>query len=204
MNDHEYETDDHRRELARRAGALLSDKMSDLWWTLAVRGAIALLLGFGALFWPTGSISLLLRLFGLFLVLDAALTYVGVRQRDGQVQDAAPSLVSGIAGLVLLVLPAFSARLAFVLFGFWALATAAGYLWTWWNMPPGDPEKEITRNVGLLALFGGLVLVAWPATGLVALGWMLAVLAFVISAVMFFLASRFKRLNQRISGLGGR
>mgnify|MGYP003565006953 CR=1 FL=1 len=190
-----------RREMARNAGIAVSDRMSDLWWTFLIRGVVALLLGLAALIWPTASISLLLRLFGAILVLDAALTLFGVRRRDGQVQDGLPGILSGLIGLVLLVLPASSARLAFVLLGLWALVTGVGYLMTWWRSPAGDPEKETARTVGAMALLGGLVLVLWPATGLVALGWMLAILAFVIAGVMFFLASRFKRLNERFSAL---
>ena len=68
-------------------------------------------------------------------------------------------------------------------------------------MPDGDPEKQTSRNVGILALVGGLVLVLWPATGMVALGWMLAILALVAAAILFYLAARFKAVKQRVSTL---
>ena len=72
-----------RREVAQKAGELVSEKMSDLWWTFLVRGIVALLLGILALFWPSDSISWLLRLFGLFLVF---FTPIGGEQGQGDGQ----------------------------------------------------------------------------------------------------------------------
>ena len=46
---------------------------------------------------------------------------------------------------------------------------------------------------------GGLVLLFWPGTGVVALGWALAILAFAVALVMFFLASRFRRVDQLLA-----
>ena len=66
--------------------------------------------------------------------------------------------------------------------------TGAGYLLTWWRAPSEDPERDSARNVGLFALAGGLVLLFWPGTGVVALGWALAILAFamfMIFAIIF-------------------
>ena len=190
-----------RAELARRAGTTIGDKASDLWWTFLVRGGIALLLGIAALFWPTSSISILLRLFGLFLVLDAVFWVFGARRASDDMADSAPGLLTGLIGLALLFVPATSARLVFVLMGVWAVVTGAGYLLTWWRAPSDDPERDTARNVGLFALAGGLVLLLWPGTGVVALGWALALLAFAAASVMFFLASRFRRIDRRLSAM---
>ncbi|WP_424833862.1 DUF308 domain-containing protein [Ruegeria sp.] len=55
-----------------------------------------------------------------------------------------------------------------------------------------------TRNSGLAALAIGLVLMFWPGSGLVALGWAIAFSALAIAVVMFFLAARFKRAGDRL------
>mgnify|MGYP001813165733 CR=1 FL=1 len=198
MNDHQ-DNAGRGREVAQKAGELVSYKMGDLCLTFLVRVIVALLLGIAALFWQSDSIAWLLRLFGLFLVFDAAMTFFGLRRIDGQ--QGAAGVLAGIVGLALLVIPNASARLAFILVGVWALLNAAGYFIAWWKMPDGDPEKQTSRNVGILALVGGLVLVLWPATGMVALGWMLAILALVAAAILFYLAARFKTVKQRVSTL---
>ena len=58
--------DDDRFE-AREA---ISQRLGGLWWTFLLRGVLAAVVGIAALFWPTGSISLLLQAIGLLLVLD--------------------------------------------------------------------------------------------------------------------------------------
>ena len=56
----------------------LSAKFADLWWSFVLRGVLAAAVGIAALFWPTGSISVLLQLVGLLLVLDGGLTLLGL------------------------------------------------------------------------------------------------------------------------------
>lgn len=199
MDDLKPKEAERRRELAKKAGSMIGERASDLWWPFLVRGGIALFLGIAALFWPTSSIAILLRLFGLFLILDAVFWVFGARRSSNEMAETAPGLLTGIVGLALLFIPATSARLVFIMLGIWALITAAGYLLTWWRAPSADPDRESARNVGLLALAGGAILLVWPGTGVVALGWVLAILAFAVAAVMFFLASRFRRLGRRFS-----
>ena len=198
MSDIEPDTEARRREIAGKARVAASDTIGDLWWVFFMRGAVALALGIAALFWPTGSISLLLRVAGLVLVLDGAMTFFGMRRQAGQGAASASGLGSALVGAVLVLLPSVSARLAFVLLGIWGLIIGVGYLMTWWQMPETDPERGTARNVGAVAVLIGIALIFWPATGLVALGWIIAIVALVISALMFFLASRLKRLSARI------
>ena len=183
--------DDDRLE-AREA---LSDKFGSLWWTFVLRGILAAGLGVAALFWPTGSISLLLQLVGLLLILDGGLTLFGFGRRG-----AAGGVGIGaiLIGLVLLIWPEGTARFAFFLLGAFALITGIGSLLTWRQMPEWDPERTTARNAGLAALLVGLFLIFWPGSGLVALGWAIAFAALVVSAIMFWLASRFKNVNERL------
>jgi uncharacterized membrane protein HdeD (DUF308 family) len=196
MEDPDSNLRQRRAEMAQKVGGTIGKRASDLRWTFLVRGGIALVLGIAALFWPTSSISILLRLFGLFLVLDAALGLFGARRASEGVAESAPGLLAGAIGLALLFVPATSARLVFILMGAWALVTGASYLLRWWRAPSEDLERGSTRNVGLFALVGGIVLLFWPGTGLVALGWALAIMAFALAMIMFFLASRLRRIDQ--------
>ncbi len=189
----------HRRERMVAARGNVSDSLSSLWWTFLVRGVLALALGVAALFWPTGSVSVLLRIAGVVLVLDGAMVFFGMRRQAGQGAEGASGVVSAVIGLVLVAFPSGSARFAFVLLGLWALFTGAGYLLTWWRMPEDDPERGSAGGVGAVALLLGLALIFWPGTGLVAVGWMIAIVALIIAALMFFLASRFRRLNARLT-----
>ncbi|MEM9498345.1 MAG: DUF308 domain-containing protein [Pseudomonadota bacterium] len=163
-----------------------------------LRGIAFLALGLLALFWPSGSVSVLLRIFGFFLILDGVLHLLGVRRAKGRTATAVPSVISSALGAALLLLPKASIGLAFVLVGLWALVVGIGYLVTWWSMPASDPDRASSRTVGLLASLAGMVLILWPGTGSVALGWALALMALLASAIMFYLATRLKRMQDRL------
>ncbi len=173
----------------------LSNRLASVWWTFFVRGLLAAGVGLAALFWPTGSISLLLQLVGVVLIVDGGLTLFGLGRRG-----AAGSIGIGaiIIGLVLLIWPEGTARFAFALLGAFALLIGIGSLLTWRQLPEWDPERPAARNAGFAGLFIGLFLIFWPGSGLVALGWAIAFGALAVSVMMFLLASRFKGANERI------
>lgn len=174
----------------------LGDQLTDLWWTFLLRGILAGVLGIAALFWPTGSISLLIRLVGVLLVLDGGLTLLGFGRRG---------LIGGfgigalLIGLILLIWPEGVARLAFFLLGAWALIVGIGSLMAWRQLPDAHPDASTMRNSGVVALLIGLVLLFWPGSGMVALGWAIAFSALAFAAVMLWLAMRFKRAHDRVA-----
>ncbi len=188
---HSEIVEDDRLE-AREA---LSDRLGSLWWTFLLRGILAALVGVAALFWPTGSIALLLQLVGLILLVDGGLTLFGLGRRGAA---GGVGLGAIVIGLVLLIWPEGTARFAFALLGTFALISGAGSLLAWRRMPAWDPERVTARNAGFAGLLIGLFLIFWPGSGLVALGWAIAFAAICVSAMMFWLAARFKDANQRL------
>jgi uncharacterized membrane protein HdeD (DUF308 family) len=177
-----------------------TDRMRGLSRGFFWRGMLALVLGLVALFWPQQSLSLLLRIAGVFLILDGIATVFFSRGYRDMQAEIGSGVLGLLIGAVLLFLPASSAKLAFFLIGVWALVTGLTYLLTWWKLPKGARDRDSARNAGLLALVAGLVLVIWPGTGVVLTGWGLALVAFVIAATMFFLASKFRGARAMLSG----
>lgn len=173
----------------------LSGNLAGLWWTFLLRGILAGLIGIAALFWPTGSISLLLRLVGVLLILDGALTWLGFGRR-GLIGGF--GIGAALVGLVLLIWPQGVAWVAFTLLGAMALLVAFGSLMALPQMHQNDPERATVRNSGIFALIIGLVLIFWPGSGMVALGWAIAFFALTSAVVMFFLAARFKKAGERL------
>ncbi|MEP1933693.1 MAG: DUF308 domain-containing protein [Paracoccaceae bacterium] len=183
--------DDNRLE-AREA---MSEKLAGLWWTFLVRGLLAAAVGIAALFWPTGSIALLLQLVGLLLVLDGVFTLFGFGQRGAA---GGVGIGAVLIGLVLLIWPEGIARFAFALLGAFALISGASSLMAFRQMTEGVPERLLTRNAGIAALLVGVILIFWPGSGLVALGWAIAFAALAVSVAMLTLASRFKSADERL------
>jgi uncharacterized membrane protein HdeD (DUF308 family) len=54
--------------------------LSENWWVLALRGLLAMLFGFAALFLPLGTLEAVGRLFGIYAILEGALVVlIGMR-----------------------------------------------------------------------------------------------------------------------------
>lgn len=160
-----------------------------------LRGFAFLALGLIGLFWPSGSVSLMLRIFGAFLLLDGAVQLWSVKQSGGPSDGLWTPIVTGVAGLVFLLMPSASIKLTFVLLGLCTIVIGISHLMTWRQMPKTYPARNNPRNSGIIALVVGLILLLWPGTGAVALGWTLAIMALMASAIMFYLAVSFKRMN---------
>ncbi len=173
----------------------LRERLASVWWTFFLRGLLAAGVGLAALFWPTGSISLLIQLVGVLLIVDGGLTLFGLG-RKGVAGGIGIGAI--IIGLVLLIWPEGTARFAFALLGAFALLIGIGSLLTWRQLPEQDTERVAARNAGFAGLLIGLFLIFWPGSGLVALGWAIAFGALAVSVMMFSMASRFKGANERL------
>lgn len=55
-----------------------SERLASVLWIFSLRGLLAAGVGLVALFWPTGSISLLLKFDGVLLIVDVGLTLFGL------------------------------------------------------------------------------------------------------------------------------
>jgi uncharacterized membrane protein HdeD (DUF308 family) len=97
------------------------------WRALALRGLVALLFGLVVLFWPGLVFAVLALLFGIYAVVDGAITFVSaLRSSERGVRRWLPlteGAVGVIAGLVAILLSGMTANgLVYVIVG-WALAT---------------------------------------------------------------------------------
>ena len=199
MTDGTNQRQEQLRAKAQDLRQAASQKMGDLWWTFAIRGALALLLGILALIWPQESLNLLLRIAGIFLFFDGAVTLMRQSKAENAGPDAGTGLFSAIIGLLLALLPSASSKMAFTLIGVWVLSVGANYCMDWWKAPKGAPERGPILTAGLMTVLAGLALVLWPGIGQSLSGWVLALAALVASAAMFFLAAKFRQLRSKIA-----
>jgi uncharacterized membrane protein HdeD (DUF308 family) len=89
-------------------------------------------------------------------------------------------------------------RVAFTLLGVWALVTGVGYLWSTRQMDAQDSGRSAARTLGGVISLGGLVLIVWPGTGVVALAWVVAVVALIVASLLIWVALRLKRISDRL------
>lgn len=190
--------DGQMRAIAVSAAGHLSKGAHRLWWFFLLRGILAGMLGLSALAWPSASLAILAVLVGVFFVVNAA-SGVFVALRDRRLDESIlEPVVSLVIGAWLLYWPGVSVRFLLMMLGAWALVLGISQMLTALRTADQDGQRGSVSAVGVIAALLGVTLILWPGAGVVAIAWVVALAAFVISALLIFLALRMKRLNDRL------
>ena len=195
---------DNERLQAAAAGlqTRVSGKMHNVWWTFMLRGLLALGLGVSALIWPKLTLGLLVSLVGIFALLDGAAGLIsGIRGRDLQTY-LLPALVSLTVGAVLLFWPGVTVKFLLIILGIWAVLHGVNLFLAGRSADQTDPNRGLLLTIGLVLAVIGLVLIVWPGAGAVTISWLVAAFAFVIGAMLVFLALRLRQVKLRVDKLG--
>ena len=178
------------------------------WWVFLVRGLAAIAFGVLAVVWPGITISALVIVFGAYAVVDGIFDLVlGIR---GAPDDAGRPLSGGTrvwmvaigllgmaAGLVAFLWPSITAVALLWVIAWWAMITGVLELFAAWRMRAELTNEWMCVLSGLLSIVLGIVLVAQPATGALALVLWVGFLAIAWGVALCVLAFRVKGLAGR-------
>ena len=190
------------RTAAAGAQARISDKLGDVWWSLLVRGLLAVALGIAAIFWPKATLELLVRLVGLYVLFDGIVSLVGAFRARELGAYLVPGLISVAVGAVLLFWPDVTGRLLLIIVGLWALFQGVTFFWGGRQADPTDPERSLAMTIGGVAAFAGVILLIWPGTASVAISWVIGIAALLVGALLIYLAQRVRQAAKRVDNLG--
>ena len=180
----------------------VSEKMSGIWWAFLLRGLLALGLGVSALIWPSLTLALLIRLIGIYAVLDGAAGIVSsLRHRELQ-SYLVLSLASLALGAILIFWPGVTVKGLLIILGFWAVLQGANLFLAGRGAEIDDPNRTLLTTTGTVLAVIGLILIIWPGVGVITISWLVAALAFLIGALLVFLALRLRRVKRRVDTIG--
>ncbi len=189
-----------REELVEAAGAVrikVRESLGDFRRSLMIKALLLAILGLCALFWPGASMALLVRLVGIFCIVDGILSIVQARSAANGQSYWGEAIVSLSIGAVLLLWPG-SAKILLLLFGAWMLYTGIRSFFLSRQLDPMDPDRSTLRMIGIGSCIVGLVLLLWPGAGVATLSWLIGITALVIAGMMFFAATRMKQIGSEI------
>ncbi|MDB5643898.1 MAG: hypothetical protein JWN07_3215 [Hyphomicrobiales bacterium] len=174
----------------------LGGAMAAHWWTLALRGVIAILFGVIAFVSPGALLLSLALLFAVYLIVDGVIglfTAFRMSHADGRwwflLAEAVLSLAMGVLALAF---PA-GAILAFVIVtGVWALMSGGFLLAAAFRFSPPHGRLWLALG-GILSMVWGVMLIAAPLVGTVVLAWWLGAYAILFGIVL--VAAGFKLRN---------
>jgi uncharacterized membrane protein HdeD (DUF308 family) len=169
------------------------------WWAFALRGVVAILFGVLAFAWPGVTLTVLVLFWGAFALVDGVLALVAAFRTDHDHRWGL--LLEGVvgigAGIVTFVWPGLTALVLLYIIAVWALLT--GVL----ELVAAVRLRKLIQNEWWLALSGiasvlfGVVLLAAPGAGAVAVVWLIAAYAIVFGVLNLALALRLHGMGQR-------
>jgi len=147
------------------------------------RGIAAVLFGIIALVWPKMTLSVLVFVFGLFVVISG-ITAVVAALRNTEFPGWGWLLGEGIlgilAGAIALAWPGITALAFLYLIAFWAILTGILALVAPLAYPMSGGRGVLSVLSGLVSIVFGILIAAQPSSGLLAVVWLIGVYAIVV------------------------
>ena len=166
------------------------------WWTLALRGSFAVLVGLIAFFLPGVTLYALAILFGAYALLDGIVSLMAAMRTGVHGEHWWALVLEGLAGvgaaIVTMLWPTITLLALIYIIAAWAIVTGI------FEIAAGIRQRRHIANewlwilAGLASLVLGLMLFAWPVTGAVVVAWWIGGYALVFGILMLILAFRLR------------
>jgi uncharacterized membrane protein HdeD (DUF308 family) len=174
------------------------------WWAFALRGVAAILFGLLAFILPGATLIVLVWLWGAYALVDGVLALLSAFRTDHDHRWGL--LLEGIVGvgvgIVAFAWPDLTAVALLYIIAAWALLT--GVL----ELVAAVRLRRVIQNEWWLVLSGivsvlfGLVLIAAPGAGALAVVWLIGAYAIVFGILLVGLAMRLYSIGQRRGAVG--
>lgn len=170
------------------------------WWVFAIRGSAALVFGVLAFVWPETTLTVLVLLFGAYVLVDGVSLLVALARGDAVARRHAWAVgimgVLGIvAGVVTFAWPGLTALSLLYLVAFWAITTG-----TFQVIGAIALRRELDNEFwmalgGVASIVFGALLVIFPGDGLVTLVWLVGLWSVVFGVSSLGLAYRLHEIE---------
>lgn len=173
------------------------EQSAGMWWVIALRGVIAVIVGVLAFVWPLATLVALVLLFGVYALLDGiALVLMAFSiRRQGRWWLAIQGLIGIGVGLFTLVAPQITALALIDLIAFWAIVTGVLEIVAAVRLRRLIDHLWLTTIDGLLSIVLGIVFLFVPAAAALAWVWLLGVYALLAGLAMLALAWRLRTVR---------
>lgn len=173
------------------------------WWLYALRGVAAIIFGVLAFISPAATVLALVLIFGIYAIADGVLALFAAFQMRKDFSHWWVVLLEGLAGILVgiiaVVYPVLTAGTLLLLIAFWAVFTGIMEIIAAIRLRNEIKNEWLLILTGILSVILGVLLVAFPLTGSLAVVWMIGFYAVIFGVLMIFLAFKVRGLSQKLA-----
>jgi uncharacterized membrane protein HdeD (DUF308 family) len=182
--------------------------LSRFWWVLLLRGLAAILFGVAAFAWPGLTLALLVLIFGAYAFVDGVFLLIAVIGGWQQVNDRWLLLIESLIGIGVGILtwhaPAITAIALLFYIAIWSLATGVIEIAEAFRLREHVNNERWLMLGGIASILFAVLLMWSPATGAIALLWVIASYAILFGILLVVLAFKMRGLRERAHELVAR
>lgn len=179
------------------------ETLSRHWWAVALRGVAALLFGVLALVWPGITVVALVLVFGAYALVDGAFTAAtafgdraGGRTRGDHAWLFARGAAGILTGVIAVVWPGITAVALLWVIAVWAMVTGALEMVAAFQLRKQMRHEWMLALSGALSVLFGLLLVVWPAAGVLTLVGLIGIAAIAFGVTLLMLGLRLRQVRR--------
>ena len=170
------------------------------WWVIALRGLLAVIFGLLALVWPEITVQVMVIIFGAYAVVDGLFTAIAAVRGRQRYPGWGVMLLGGVLGVIVGVLtfiwPQITAVVLLTFIAIYAILTGIIEIVNAIELRKQLEGEWMLGLSGLFSVIFGALLIAWPASGLVAVTWLIGAYALILGVMLILLGFRLRGLYQ--------
>jgi len=170
------------------------------WWVFLLRGLVGVAFGLIAFFYPVATLYTFIVFYAVFSIVDGTFAFLSaVRQKNMGARWwlALIGILGVVAGLAAYLWPALTAVALLTLIGIWALVNGVVEIVGAIRLRAEIDNEWLLLIHGILSALFGLIVLAHPSGGALALIWFIAAFALVSGLVLIVLSFRLKALASK-------
>ncbi len=173
------------------------------WWSLVLRGLAAIVLGLITIVWPGITLGALVLLFGAYALIDGLLSLAGAVRAAENHERWGALLFEGLAGIaagiVTFAWPAITALTLVYVIAAWALITGVFEIAAAVRLRKVLPGEWLLALSGFASLILGILMIAVPLAGALAIAFWVGIYALVFGALLVALGLRLRSWTKALT-----
>jgi uncharacterized membrane protein HdeD (DUF308 family) len=172
------------------------------WWSLVIRGLVAILFGLITFAWPGITLAALVLLYGAYALIDGIVSLIGVFRASRAHERWGALLFEGIAGiaagLITFFWPAITAFVLVIIIASWAIVTGVLEIVAAIRLRKHVTNEWLLVLSGVLSVLLGVLFIAAPLAGALAIALWVGVYAVIFGGLLVGLGLRLRSLGHTI------